>query len=1127
MERIAHQRREKPEEDSESSDALRKILGSANETLSLRRSHWIYALILFMALAVLIYRIDIFQTDPRHFLLTKDLEIPIYLDNMIGNYYPMWNSILSTTNFVSAFQIDVLSILVIARVLGWSAPTAVVAVMVVGTGLSGFFGYLVTYYLLSKNYGFSKYVVLASLLGGLFLVVNPQWAADPRHFGRKLSDAFAPLVFLLYWIGFRDKKMSYILGATIVLVLYSAGPANFISGSAILLIVAVYAFVTELILRRPGWREALSQFLGHLKYFLISALIYSLMTAYRFFPLFARIFAIGFPSPYLATIESAQEGVKSANVFNTLRFDVYPTHDAFLTAPAFWKSPEMLFFLSMISLVVFFAALAAAFTGPRNRDTVLVLGNLVIWTLMSTGVNPLGFPYIPDLYYWLIFQAPFHTYFFWAFRHPVEFWVLPLGFACILIGYMSMIMFSWIKSLRFPRWSKTIPVAILILLFSSIILPSWPMFTGDFGGVLQPLNVPNGYFNLNEWLRNQPGDFKVLWFPIYRTSIARWGEITWIKNQTDPALAYNGIKNFDMLSSSVGTYSVWVTPSKGRPIESLIMYLLSKNYEYRFDVIQSNKTRTLAQLLAPLNVRYVIIDTAIDTNETTEIIPVLNSQRDLRLVTIEGFFYVYENLEYSAHFFSTSKSVLVEGGRETLTGLSNLGFLNTTQTSFVFLDEQTAWDKNVFATADTMILHDWRNLLPIIDLPDVHGLTTYTVYQRFHSTWGKAEASNIRYGEWYPVLSANKIANWDMDYNLGYVITDRPGNELSFPVNIRSEGDYELFVRYLPSGAGGEFRVLIDGIEISAIQTNSNAARQTLADLGPQHLDAGRHSIALVNAAGFNAINFIMIIPVERLTSYRNQIGQSLENKHLLYLEFPGLDFQSRNATITSAYGGSAMNGLAMKLGKSGVAWTYLEPVRSGNYVIAIADPATQPAGIVAQIANYTFRLTQGTGRFAYSPPVYLEQKPQLLRISKDWGSPVFDGAFIYSVGAKNSSVPEWFDENRTSVAQIISYEKIDPTHYVVHVDGKTPFWLFFAESYDPNWIAKVDGQTISSTLSYQGINGFWIQKTGRLEISVEFLLQKYFDYGSIIAAITFIITLALIIYDIRKSRSHATKSDQ
>ncbi len=86
-----------------------------------------------------------------------------------------------------------------------------------------------------------------------------------------------------------------------------------------------------------------------------------------------------------------------------------------------------------------------------------------------------------------------------------------------------------------------------------------------------------------------------------------------------------------------------------------------------------------------------------------------------------------------------------------------------------------------------------------------------------------------------------------------------------------------------------------------------------------------------------------------------------------------------------------------------------------------------------------------------------------------------------------------------------LTYEKLAPTRYRVHVKADSPFWAVLTEIYHPLWYAEVDGESIQSTENYLGLNSFHITKTGEYDFSLEFKPQRYLRYGAIISLSTLV----------------------
>lgn len=105
-----------------------------------------------------------------------------------------------------------------------------------------------------------------------------------------------------------------------------------------------------------------------------------------------------------------------------------------------------------------------------------------------------------------------------------------------------------------------------------------------------------------------------------------------------------------------------------------------------------------------------------------------------------------------------------------------------------------------------------------------------------------------------------------------------------------------------------------------------------------------------------------------------------------------------------------------------------------------------------------------------------------------------------------------------------ISFVKMDPTKYEVHVSASKPFSLVFSESYDKNWVAYIDGQQVADDSHFTAngyANAWYINKTGKYTITLEFWPQNLFYIGSVISVITLILC---VIYVNKDKIKHITK---
>ncbi|GAI60923.1 unnamed protein product, partial [marine sediment metagenome] len=108
----------------------------------------------------------------------------------------------------------------------------------------------------------------------------------------------------------------------------------------------------------------------------------------------------------------------------------------------------------------------------------------------------------------------------------------------------------------------------------------------------------------------------------------------------------------------------------------------------------------------------------------------------------------------------------------------------------------------------------------------------------------------------------------------------------------------------------------------------------------------------------------------------------------------------------------------------------------------------------------------------------------------------------------------------------VTSFQAVSATKYIVHVNAQNPFMLAFAEAYNSEWVAKVNGKEYSSQALYGVINGFWIEETGELEITIEYKPQRMFDYGAIISGVSLAGALGLVVWDWRRRKGKGLKPE-
>jgi len=94
-----------------------------------------------------------------------------------------------------------------------------------------------------------------------------------------------------------------------------------------------------------------------------------------------------------------------------------------------------------------------------------------------------------------------------------------------------------------------------------------------------------------------------------------------------------------------------------------------------------------------------------------------------------------------------------------------------------------------------------------------------------------------------------------------------------------------------------------------------------------------------------------------------------------------------------------------------------------------------------------------------------------------------------------------------------VTYERINPTKYIVYINAVKPFVLVLSESYDPLWRAKIvnDDRELPHFQVNFYANGWFINKTGKFDVIIEYELQKVLNIGFIISTLSAVGFIALI----------------
>jgi hypothetical protein len=108
-----------------------------------------------------------------------------------------------------------------------------------------------------------------------------------------------------------------------------------------------------------------------------------------------------------------------------------------------------------------------------------------------------------------------------------------------------------------------------------------------------------------------------------------------------------------------------------------------------------------------------------------------------------------------------------------------------------------------------------------------------------------------------------------------------------------------------------------------------------------------------------------------------------------------------------------------------------------------------------------------------------------------------------------------------TSRTPVVSYERIDPAQYTVHVSSDRPSFLVFSEAYNPSWILRMsDGTIVHSTPAYSFGNLFIVDHSGDFSATLEWSAGPVFDFAKYLSISTFFFLLTITVVPARFARA-------
>ena len=798
--------------------------------------------------------------------------------------------------------------------------------------------------------------------------------------------------------------------------------------------------------------------------------------------------------------------------------------------------PQWIFYLDFLIPIVGFSVLL--FRRDKYSITFAVIA--VVGLFLLKGQNPpfpgiFAFLFIHGFY---IFREVWHIAFLYSFS----------------ITFLIALFIEKVQQLKLKR---VYTVSISVALISIIVLSNgYPLLLGNFAGYMQTYNLSRDYHMLYNKLLSDP-HYNVLILP-YVNPI-RYDNLR--LEGVDPLTAYT--PNMIFISELA---------NRGSPTLGASMWLLSS--------IQENKTQNLGNLLSGFGIKYIILRKDFVSNYPnytplglvpnfkekwyTQLEPILNAQKDMKIIADTNQYKIYENLNNATKIFAPTTS----GG-----GLSDFDSLlwisNVTSLSNVALYPSISDNDSIIFLDDK----DEKNMT----VNDFVEIGKYTGSLDAGKGWTD---NRVSFG--YDHLLTSRV-------NEG-AFTTSPNSELSFELSSKyGNKPVEIWLKGLLWEQGGTINIQVNG-EVNQVSLFSPDRSFRLFKVFEGESDIP-HSISIQNIQGMNYIegfyikekNSQQLNASDKIVLTSNMVDKK-RNNLIGNSDFSVINNQSRlpvywndsfnvctkvynceanftvgwndNVSLALSTSNNVKNTWSSIIG-SEISVTSREQIQLLNHM-KLNQWATQ-SHVVLEGYNET---SKQWGQITHCPsavngPLEWQEFSCVITVPENttkirevlnagWSSQpngeattLFDSFNLWKKKDMNQStniaqikklvMPEILGNKSSSslttpTTIIKEYDKINPTLWNVSISTSKPTTIGFAEPYDQAWEASVykDGkkiEVVNSLPLYGVLNAFQIKNTGDLNIVLDFVPQFWYQIGLLISGLTFSFCIIYIIYEWRRDK--------
>jgi len=885
--------------------------------------------------------------------------------------------------------------------------------------------------------GFSMYFLSRYLVGGfipclasvIIYIYNP-WIINrilSGHSSLLFAYALTPLMLTLYFKGVDGKSLKQALLSSFLLALIIS--ISYHLASLIIPIILIY----------PIFRVGLGRVRDVLSLYGLVALIAvssMLLNSYWITTLPTVLNTLS--GTNIVDVENLSV---ESNIVNVLRlhgyfwngwWNVFKSCLPKLIVDLWWFIGFLPFTLSILAIAV-----------SRGSKIKLLTFMLIVYSVLAVGLN---WPF-SSLNRFLYENVPFYI----IHRDPNKI----VAVLCLTYSMLAAYAIQWLLNLRWGRIA--VAITVILLLFNA-----WPLLTGNLYGYVEPLDFPMDYLRVDQWLQNQPGDFRVLWLP----PIEIGADFSWRPKREGVWGILDPLKYTVLSKPDVGFthISEWFGGSR-----NTVWFL-----HFLYNQIYNGRLRDLNQLLNMLNVRYIVFREDVVAGSCSGI---SKDHSDFRRIKEDldsifkavyqvGCLKVYEVPSYSTSSLNIAyDSLIVVGDLEALTILSQIQDIRGK--AIFFIDDLNPKDilrilnysnSVTFTFLDTGLVDAVLALLR-----DRYVLSSYAgngwvqvVYE-----WCK---DNL-----HAIVERGCL-------HRGLLYSSTPKSAVTIPLRINESGVYHLWVKAWLDSKPGFIEFYIDESMIANISLYSNTPTFKYIPVGSIYLPEGNHKLEIVLRSGEAILGDLVLAENSQLNQSLKSLEEVINNQKVEVINICTSD--TLRGILTKPTG----NRKPLEILYYGEVKALTTIYKSGLYNITVNANGMYDAkiGINNTIHNGKY-LIANLDRGVYDLRLYIKGNASINYIAI---------AGISNVKAKDVQTPKFIKESSLKYS----------------VDLNEKCILIFKQSYNPLWLAYSENiyEPIPATI----FNAYPIQE----EVTIKLKIGEAYIAGIITSTATLTSMIAIVI---------------